>query len=404
MDTDTKLKRLNLHLAPEMSRSRQRKNLLKKFQPILIFATVIILAVFIWSFFSTSSSVFQFAFNRGSVLKSTGDRVNILMLGLAGGNHDGALLTDSIIVASYHLKSHKVTLISIPRDLWLDSIQNKVNAAYEMGLRDRNGGDGLKFAEDKIDDILGFPIHYGVRVDFSGFSKAIDLFDGIDVEVPKTFDDYNYPITGKEDDLCGLEEREIDLTDEKISQIDPEGKLNFKSGKQKLIVDPSDKIATVAADFACRFEHIHYDKGLMHMDGETALKFVRSRMGTDGEGSDFARSRRQQLTLGAFRSKVLSLETLFNPQKIGGLINTFGKSFETDIETSRFLDFYGLLKNQDGVDSLVLGDLGNGKSILETGAPGKYGAYVLIPPNNDFSPVQEFLKKKLDEDAIVEVK
>lgn len=401
MDNNDKLKRLNLQLAPEMSRSRVRKNLLKKFQPILTLATVIIAGVFIWSIFSASSSVFQFAFNRGTPFKSTDDRVNILMLGLAGGKHDGALLTDSIIVASYHLKSHKVTLISIPRDLWLDSIKNKVNTAYEFGLRDRNGGDGLKFAEDKIDDILGFPIHYGVRIDFSGFSKAIDTVSGVDVEVPKTFDDYNYPITGKEDDLCGLAEKEIDLTDEKIKEIDPDQKLNLKPGIQKLIVDTSDKIATTAADFSCRFEHIHYDKGVSHMGGEIALKFVRSRMGTNGEGSDFARSRRQQLVLQAFRSKVLSLETLFNPQKVGGLINTFGQSFETDIETSRFLDFYGLLKKQSGVDNLVLGDLGNGKSVLEAGAPGKYGAYVLVPPNNDFSPVQEFLKKKLDEDAVL---
>lgn len=397
---DSKLKKLDLQIAPDRGKQRRHEKMLKKIQPLLIILSLVIAVAFAWSFLHTSSSVFQFAIGGGSALKSTDDRVNILLLGLAGGKHDGAYLTDSIIVASYHLKSHKVTLISIPRDLWLDSIKNKVNAAYEVGLLGKNGGNGLKFAEDKIDDILGIPIHYGIRIDFSGFAKAVDLVEGVDVEVPKTFDDYNYPITGKEDDLCGLQEKEIELNDEKIKMIDPDGKLNLKAGKQKLLVDLNDKVATQAADFACRFEHIHFDKGVQHLDGETALKFVRSRMGTNGEGSDFARSRRQQLVLQSFRNKVLSLQTLFNVQKISGLISTFGESVETDIEKERFLELMSLLKKQDGSESIVLGDIGNGKSVFETGSPGVYGAYVLVPPNNDFSNVKEYLKTKLDEAAV----
>ncbi len=402
------------------SSDRRNKKTFKRFLPILLVVAIVLGLIFLWSFFSTTSSIIQFAFGGvgGSHIKSTDGRVNILLLGLAGGKHDGTLLTDSIIVASYDLKSHNVTFISIPRDLWLDGIKNKVNAAYEFGLEPKNGGNGLKFAEDKIDDILGIPIHYGIRIDFSGFSKAIDLVNGVDVNVPKAFDDYNYPITGKEDDLCGLQEKEKELTDNEAKQFklipgtpdespnpSPSGDLPKKKYEQssthryKVLVDSNDKIATSSADFACRFEHIHFDAKLTHMDGETALKFVRSRMGTNGEGSDFARSRRQQLVIQSFRTKVLSLDTLFNPSKIAGLLGTFGESVDTDISSDTYLEFYNLAKAMNQVDNIVLGDLGGGKSVFVTGAVSEYGAYVVIPPKNDFTSVKEFVNKKLTEDA-----
>ncbi len=368
----------------------------KKFEKVLVVASLLVGLVVLWSLVTSTSSVFQFVFSNGG-LKSTDNRVNVLLLGLAGGTHAGAELTDSIIVASYNLKTHQVLLISIPRDLWLSTITAKVNALYELGFKSQNGGNGLKFAEDKIDDILGIPIHYGIRLDFNGFSKAIDLVGGIDVDIAKTFDDYNYPIEGKEEDLCGLVEKEIDLSEDRIKQLNAPS-LNLKPGKNKVLVDPQlEKIATSSADFACRFEHVRFEKGTTHMDGVTSLKFVRSRQGTNGEGSDFARSRRQQLVIQAFRSKVLSIQTLTNPQKISELFKTFGKSVETDIPFEKSLDFYKLIKNVDGVRSLVLGDLGNGKSILVNPPPAEYGgAYVLIPPDNDFAIIKEFIKGELD--------
>ncbi|MBI2595233.1 LCP family protein [Candidatus Daviesbacteria bacterium] len=367
----------------------------KKFEKLLVAVSIIIGCVVVWSILTSTSSVFQFVFSN-SGLKSTNDRVNVLLLGIAGGTHAGAQLTDSMIIASYHLKTHQVILISVPRDLWLSSISAKVNAAYEIGLSPKNEGNGLKFAEDKIDDILGVPIHYGVRLDFSGFARAIDLVEGIDVKIPKTFDDFNYPIEGKEDELCGLVEKDVELSAGQIQDLNAPS-LNLKPGKNKVLVDLQEKIATSAADFGCRFEHIHFEQGIQHMDGAEALKFVRSRMGTNSEGSDFARSRRQQLVLQSFRDKVLSIQTLTNPQKISELIKTFGKSFETDIPLERFLDFYKLVKDVDGVKSLVLGDLGTGKSILINPPAADYGgAYVLIPPGNDFSIIKEFIKGELE--------
>src|SRR3989338_7180461 len=45
------------------------------------------------------------------------DRINILLLGIGGKNHDGGLLTDTIILASLKPSQKKVALVSFPRDL-----------------------------------------------------------------------------------------------------------------------------------------------------------------------------------------------------------------------------------------------------------------------------------------------
>lgn len=389
-------KKINLaeYIAPK---KRPKFRFSKKIKAIFIVIFLLIFSLFVFSSGNSDPSSFNYNFPRvfsGDQIKSTDGRVNVLLLGNAGGKHDGPSLTDSIIVASYHLKTHQVMLISIPRDLWVDSTRTKINAVYEIGERPNNGGDGLAFAKDKIDDLLGIPIHYGVRIDFAGFAKAIDQVGGVDVEVPKTFDDYNYPITGKEDDLCGLTEKEIDLSEEDAK------KYNLPKGKQKVFVDSADKIATDEASFGCRYEHIHYDKGRAHLTGEDALKFVRSRHGTNGEGSDFARSKRQQLVIQSFRDKALSVQTLFNLPKVTGLISTFGRSFETDIPNDKLLDFYNLAKKVESTQSLVLGDLGSGKSILTIPPPSEYGgAFVLAPPGGDFEIIKQFLKNELDKQA-----
>lgn len=374
--------------SPRPSRKFSRKTIL-----ISLLIGLLVIGFTLWAIFFSGSQVVSFVF-KTSAVKKTDNRINILLLGMAGGKHDGALLTDSMIVASFNTKTKKAVLISIPRDLWLGSIKEKVNAAYEIGLEK---DDGLAFAEDKIDDILGIPIHYAARVDFSGFERAIDLVDGIDVLVERTFDDFEYPIAGKENDLCGYSEQEFDIDEAKAKE------LNINVGKQKLLVNPEGKIATDSSklEFVCRFETLHFNKGLRHLNGELALKFVRSRHGTNNEGSDFARSKRQQLVIESFKSKVLSLETFTNPQRVFGLMDTFGKSFETDIPKERFLEFYNMAKSVESVESVVLGDLGDGKSVFVNPPVSDYGAWVLIPPEEDFSPVVDLVHRALDGRSLV---
>lgn len=362
----------------------------------LVILIVVLFGIFLWKSSNTSSSIFRYVTGQGSQLEKKDNKVNILLLGMAGGKHDGATLTDTIMVASFDTKTEQVSLISLPRDLWIDSEKSKINTLYQKGLAKNNG---LKYAEEKFSEILGINIPYAIRVDFSGFIKAVDLIGGIDVMVANSFDDYLYPIEGKETDYCGLQEKDMDLSEEQAKQ------LNLEKGIHQVLIDKDGNIATASAAvggkieyieydekkigqlFPCRYEHISFTKGLTSMDGVTALKFVRSRHGTNGENSDFARSRRQQLVLQAFKEKVLSTETLTDVNKIVGLFNTFGQSIDTDIPQSEYLEFAGMLKKIKEVKTTVISSEDKNPFLVHPTA-GAYETWVLIPPNNDFTAIQ----------------
>ena len=381
------------------SKLKRVKNITKKLIPLLVVIGILMsLAFFLTTLSGTSSYVSQIL--SGTSLRSSDDRVNVLLLGIAGGTHDGANLTDTIMVASYNLKSNQVDLISIPRDLWLPSLRSKANAVYQIGLSQNNG---LGLAKTVVGNILGIPVHYGLRVDFGGFAQAVDAIDRIEVLVENSFDDYKYPILGKENDLCGLEEKEMDFNEEEAK------KLNIDPGKRKVLISSDGSIATDSAEedkgikyFSCRYEHINFEKGQIHMNGKVALSFVRSRHGTNGEGSDFARSKRQQKVIEAIKSKILSLETLANPQRVSDLVKTFGRSIDTDISVKDTLEFYKLSRQISRIQSFVLDDskkvgLPDGRTSLFINPPrDEYGgAYVLISEDDDFSIVAGYVRKIL---------
>jgi LCP family protein required for cell wall assembly len=318
----------------------------------------------------------------------------VLLLGNAGGRHDGAYLTDTIMVASFDPKDKQTYFISLPRDMWLDEYKYKMNALYEMG-EEKEEGSGLSFSKEAISKILGIPIHHAIRIDFRGFVQAVDEVDGIEVNVIKSFEDSLYPIEGKEDDLCGFKEEEKEFNPDEAKA------LNIEPGKRKVLIAPDSKIATDSADpkkgyeyFACRFEKISFKAGPAQMDGETALKFVRSRMGTNGEGSDFARSRRQQQVIEAFRSKLLSFETLVNPAKIAGLIDAFGRSFETDVPINDMIRLYNLSKESEASHSYVLSNVG-AEALLVNPPTGPYGAWVLVPKDPTYNQIHAWVQSIL---------
>ncbi|MBI4036469.1 LCP family protein [Candidatus Daviesbacteria bacterium] len=367
------------------SSNRKRSNrILKKYKPILFLTALVVAIALAMAIFSGTESVFRFVFPSLTPLENTDGKVNVLLLGNPGGVHDGAYLTDTIMVASYNLKSSQVYFISLPRDLWLDSYKAKLNAIYEIGLARK---ESLKFVKSVVGDILGLPIHYVIRVDFRGFVKAIDEVGGLDILVDRSFSDSLYPIEGKENDLCDLEEKEVEITDELAE------KYQLKMGKQKVFMDFTGKIATQSADFPCRFERISFSGGLQHMSGEVALKYVRSRMGSNGEGSDFARSKRQQKVLEAFRKKALSLETLASPTKLKSLIDTLGISFETDIPIDDMIELYRLSKKNHQVANLVLGNL---PFLINPPAQDYGGAFVVVPKDGNFNELHTFIKKVIN--------
>ncbi|MFH0863567.1 MAG: LCP family protein [Candidatus Gottesmanbacteria bacterium] len=283
-------------------------------------------------------------------LKQTNNHTNFLLLGVTGGNNAGADLTDTMIFLSVNQKQGQATLVSLPRDIWSNLLMAKINTAYHYGEEENKGG-GLVLAKSVAEEIIGLPIHYVVKIDMAGLKTIIDLLGGVEVDIQRTFDDYKFPIAGKENDLCNG---------------DPE--------------------------YKCRYQHIHFDKGRHLLNGEQALQYIRSRDAQGDEGTDFARSARQQRLILALKDKILSASLLFDPQKLIDLNNILAKILETDIPQSDF-PFLGKM--------LVKIDLGQLKSLdlekfLINPPPSEYDdQWVLVPQSGDFNQIHNFLKEQI---------
>ncbi len=328
-------------------------------------------------------TAFELITNSG--IKSDNGRTNILLLGTGGEGHDGPNLTDTIILASIDKDGKDPALVSIPRDLWAPSVKAKINAAYAFG-QEKNG-KGKELAAKTISELFGIPIHYTVRVDFNGFTEAVDLIDGLDINVDKSFQDPMYPIPGKENDLCKLTIEMQEINGQKLQVV------KTATGSAIPLFEINDR----NTPFVCRYETLDFEKGPKHMDGETALKFVRSRHGTNDEGTDFARSARQQKVILAFRDKVFSTQTFTSPKTIIDLITTFDKSIDTDIQNDDIALFLKLVKKIDTtkIRTIVL-DSEREESQLIEGDPVNYGGqFVLEPKDGTWQDFAEYVQGEI---------
>lgn len=320
-----------------------------------------------------------------SELKQTDGRTNVLILGSdkRSGGVVTSVLTDTIIVASIGQVDKDVVLMSIPRDLWVQDAagrQMKINSVYTLDSINYSTGEadynkGTQELTKIVENVLGMPIHYYVVINFEMFEKVIDLLGGINVNVDKAFTDYEYPVEGKEADLCGKTQEEIDK--------------KLAAGEYLPNIVP------------CRYQTMSFAQGMQVMDSVKALAYARSRHGNNDEGTDFARAHRQQKVIMAVKDKALSLQTIVNPQKLKDLYDLYAKNVETNIDLTTAQNFYLLTQqiNFDKVSSLVLDD----RSEAETGgllySPQDRtlynGAYVLIPQTGDYSQIHAYVQKYL---------
>lgn len=280
------------------------------------------------------------------------DRINILLLGVGGKNHDGGTLTDTIMLVSLQPSTKKVAMVSIPRDLAVP-IENmgwrKINSVNAFAEKENPGSGGLAISQT-VSDIMDIPIDYYVRVDFQGFINIIDQLGGVEVNVENTLDDYSYPVLGNED----------------------------------------------AYPYESRYEHLHVDTGLQKMDGSLALKFARSRHGIRGEGSDFARAKRQQKIIEAAKEKLLSMNVLFKPTMVGNIINELQEHISTNLKIWEIVKLWDYFKDtkSDNIINKVLDDSPNG---LLASSISSEGAYILSPRSGDFNEVQYLVKNAFND-------
>lgn len=295
-----------------------------------------------WRLRQTATSLLK---DPSTILASSAKRTNVVILGKGGATHETPDLTDTIMLVSYHHQTGAITLISLPRDLWIDSLKAKINTAYYYGNQKKSGG-GLILAKAAVEEVVNQPIHYVAVIDFDGFKNVINLVEGIEIDVPQTFDDYKYPIPGKE----------------------------------------------TAQPETDRYEHLHFEMGKEGMDGERALKYVRSRNSSSDQGTDFARSNRQQQVMVALQQKLLSTQTLLNPQKLSGLLNLATSSLETNIPPDAIP---AIAKLAIQFDRKKLTNV-NLEQYLINPPPQKYqGQWVLIGKDETWTQIQQYIQNLL---------
>lgn len=295
----------------------------------------------------TTSLLGSFILSASENLRSENGRTNMLLLGIGGGNHESPNLTDSMLFVSINHETRKVVMISLPRDIWVDSLGARINTAYEKG-EEEGKKQGKDLVKSVVSQAFNQPIHYVFVLDFAGFTRLIDTVGGLDINVDRAFDDYKYPVPG-------------------LERAEPE---------------------------SSRYEHLSFNAGLTHMDGALALKYARSRHAVGDEGTDFARSRRQQKILLAFREKVFSTKVLLSPSTIRAMAGDLQSSVDTDIKPEEYASFLKLFIDINNPDNPIVS--GNIENFLYNPPASRYnGAWVLIPKNS-WEEIHAYVKELLE--------
>jgi LCP family protein required for cell wall assembly len=332
-DSDTK---------PVISGKNSRHSRYANFLPVIAGMIIIFGLFWITMGIIKSLDLGSLVFSFGKELKKDSHKqTNFLLVGIGGGEHDGSNLTDTIILASLSEKNHTVKMLSLPRDLYIDDKQTggqRINKVYDTYLNKyHNSSRALDKLAETVTNLTSIPINYTVKIDFGGFVKIVDALGGVTVNVEKNIYDPYYP----------------------KGETDKYETFSIKAGLQKL-------------------------------DGETALKYARSRKTT----SDFDRARRQQLLLSAIKEQALNMNILTDPGKIQALYNSVADSLETSLSVAEIIELAKISKdiNRENIISNVLSDdLTSCGGLLYTPVRDYFGgAAVLLPAGNKLEEIQRF--------------
>ena len=271
---------------------------------ILILITASVIATFSFQMFTVGKKIFSqnedihFVKQFGdlilhptkSIKGEEADRINILLLGMGGENHNGGELTDTVMIASIKPSENEAALLSIPRDLYINipetNFNTKINAIKLFGDKSKDK-NGMELLSNVVEDISGLKIHYFVQLDFQGFIKVIDDLNGIDVYLENDISDPNYP--------------------------------NFNNG----------------------YDPFYIEKGFHHLDGSTALKVARSRHSKMG---DFDRIIRQQTIIKATKQKIFEKYEKYDVILFNKMLSSLGDNLKTNLRLKELPRFYQITK------------------------------------------------------------
>ncbi len=235
--------------------------------------------------------------------------LNILLLGTDARPGDLATRTDALILVRIERDNGRVSMLSIPRDLWVDypiGGEGRINAAFTVGEKRFGPGGGAALTMSTVGRLLGIEVDNYVLINFEGFRTLIDELGGITVDVPEAIYDPAYP---------------------------------------------TDDYGTV---------EVRFEAGRQHFDGERALIYARTRHAD----SDFGRNQRQQLVLMAIFDRIRERGLLQQLTSLDDYTRALRDHVKTDMSRSRMLELANFARgvNADNVlryaiDSSAIVDL-----------------------------------------------
>lgn len=211
---------------------------------------------------------------------------NILLLGVdsVANKPNSPQLTDTILLISININNGTINTVSLPRDLWSQAYQTRINALYEYG-KDRYPEEPEKFSQEVVAELTNINIDHTITLSLITVAEIIDILGGIEIDVKEGFIDTEFP----REDI----------------------NLNLVKNNSEL------------------YETVEFKPGLQIMDGERTLKYIRSRKSADlNQGTDIARSNRQQQVIQGLILKAQNFDLLRDSKTLAELYNLYNKDFE----------------------------------------------------------------------------
>ncbi|OGL32855.1 hypothetical protein A3F64_01045 [Candidatus Saccharibacteria bacterium RIFCSPHIGHO2_12_FULL_42_8] len=356
---------------PFKKKKRITKKGVKKF--FKIFAVIVVLIgvflavkAFIAGSKIFSGNLFDALSSSQPLKEDENGRSNILIFGTSEDDphkHDGAALTDSIMIVSLDQTKKVAAITSVPRDLWVKydddckfGYQGKINVVYECADPNKKNGEysekGAVALRKKVGEVYGLDMQYSVFVGYKAVEQAVDAVGGVDVT---------------------------------IESSDPRGILdrNF--------------------DWECKYKcyFVKYPNGPAHLDGKHALALSRARNDSGGYGlkrGNFDREINQQKILVALRNKASSAGTLANPVAASRLIDSLGDNIRTNFVGGEIKTLINLARDIDEkkIDRFNLIDVT--PPILTTGMVSGQSVVRPVAGVTDYSEIQAYMKKRLTQD------
>lgn len=377
----------NVSRTSRMESENKPKKRWKK--PLFIFFGVIILigGVALWK----TGSIFGKISTNGNVLGSLtrmipgvpdkvkgedAGRINILLLGMRGEElSGGGLLADTIMVASLVPAENKVSLFSIPRDLYVQDpgtqSKSKINAVYAYGEEKKAGG-GMEDMRAVVGDIVGQEIGYALVINFKGFKELVDSIGGVDVELKQPFEE---SMQFNEEKVC-----DSYVFTKKTGKF--ENKYHTRSDGSKYLAVSYPLCTNPNTECGGDFK---LPAGKQTLNGDQALCYARSRK----TSSDFDRAKRQQIVIQQIKEKAVSLGTLTDFDKVNGIINSLGNNIKTDMQAWEMKRLYEIASAMNSpqmfqkvLENNEAGLLYNPEQRPETG-------YILLPIGDNYNKIHE---------------